>query len=93
MKLCKNCRHFRSDPYSIDFGRCRQTVEYKPPRISLVNGTTIAPKERIEFASIERDHGACGPEGKFYEYESDAKKRMWNGYGPTIMDVMTTVGA
>lgn len=84
MNICKNCRHFKNESLDIYNGKCLLNPKYLPSRVDVIKGTTIAPDYQMKYAYRERETGHCGPEGKFYEYETDLKKRIWNEHGYTV---------
>ncbi len=65
MKICKECKHARPDGFPLFwFQRARWRFATCAVRDDFVGRVT---GESDGFCTIEREFGACGPEGKNWE--------------------------
>lgn len=80
MKICKDCQWASPDPsasfwgtkYRWIYAKCERRVT--PLRYELVTGE---PMRDPVYCAIEREHGDCGPSGKFFIAREKRRKRFW----------------
>jgi hypothetical protein len=60
-KYCIDCKYAKHVDNGIDYLRCANPGSYKP------GSTLVAPGLADAYASIERNNGNCGVDGKNFE--------------------------
>ena len=67
-KLCINCKHFRTNEFGNELGKCSLFPKTEENNVDfLVNGIIKDIPIDYNFASVVRKFKSCGKEGRLYE--------------------------
>lgn len=85
---CKNCIHYKPDPYNIDFttiyNRCEKFGEKN----------IVTDKIKYDFANVCRDTELkCGMEGKYFEEEKNINLKLWKHNFTYIFTIVLPVSS